>query len=121
MPLTPGTRIGPYEITAKIGEGEMGEVYRGTDTRLKRDVALKVLPDAFASDPERMARFQREAEVLASLSHPNIAHIYGLERLRPHRAEDMEIRGEVSASARAGGAHLRQGYGGSAEAMTRIP
>jgi serine/threonine-protein kinase len=74
-----GTKFGPYEILAQIGAGGMGEVYQARDTKLKRDVALKVLPDVFARDPERMARFQREAEVLASLNHPNIAHLYGLE------------------------------------------
>jgi Tol biopolymer transport system component len=79
MSLDIGTRIGPYEVTAAIGAGGMGEVYRGRDTRLKRDVALKVLPEVFSRDQERMARLQREAEVLASLSHPNIAGIYGLE------------------------------------------
>jgi serine/threonine protein kinase/Tol biopolymer transport system component len=79
MSLTAGTRLGPYEILAPIGTGGMGEVYRARDTKLKRDVALKVLPEAFAEDPERMARFQREAEVLASLNHPNIAQIYGVE------------------------------------------
>ena len=80
-------------------------MYRATDTKLKRDVAIKVLPAALASDPDRLARFQREAEVLASLNHPNIAAIYGLEqgRPRPRRTEDEEIRGEVSASVRAGG------------------
>ena len=72
-------QLGPYRIEAPIGAGGMGEVYRAKDTRLKRDVALKVLPEAFANDPERMARFQREAEVLASLNHPNIAQIYGVE------------------------------------------
>jgi len=77
--LTPGTKIGSYEITAQIGVGGMGEVYRATDTRLKRDVAIKVLPEALAADAERLARFQREAEVLASLNHPGIAHIYGIE------------------------------------------
>src|SRR5262245_35861306 len=77
--MTPGTRLGPYEILSRIGAGGMGEVYRARDTKLKRDVALKVLPDAFARDPGRMARFQRDAEVLASLNHPNIAHIYGIE------------------------------------------
>jgi serine/threonine protein kinase len=71
--------IAHYRITTKLGEGGMGEVYRATDTKLKRDVALKVLPEAFARDPDRMARFQREAEVLASLNHPNIAAIYGVE------------------------------------------
>ena len=78
MPLTVGTRLGPYEITAQIGAGGMGEVYRARDTRLKRDVALKILPESFASDPDRLARFQREAEVLASLNHPNIAAIHGV-------------------------------------------
>jgi len=79
MALSPGARIGAYETISLVGAGGMGEVYRARDTRLKREVALKVLPDTFAADPERMARFQREAEVLASLNHPNIAHIYGLE------------------------------------------
>ena len=79
MPLQPGTRLGPYSVTAKIGEGGMGEVYRARDTKLDRDVALKVLPEAFTSDPDRLARFEREAKVLASLNHPNIAAIYGLE------------------------------------------
>jgi serine/threonine protein kinase len=79
MPLSPGTRLGAYEIVAKIGEGGMGEVWRATDTRLKRQVALKVLSAAFMADPERIARFQREAEVLAALNHTNIAQIYGLE------------------------------------------
>src|ERR1017187_3010183 len=87
MSLVPGTRLGPYEILAPIGAGGMGEVYRARDTKLKRDVALKVLPEAFARDPERMARFQREAEVLASLNHPNIAAIYGVE----DRALVMEL------------------------------
>src|SRR5688500_17667374 len=79
MALQPGTRIGPYEITGALGAGGMGEVYRARDTRLKREVALKILPDSFASDPDRLARFQREAEVLASLNHPNIGAIHGLE------------------------------------------
>src|ERR1700694_5753786 len=87
MPLTAGERLGPYEILAPIGAGGMGEVYRARDTKLKRDVALKVLPEAFARDPERMARFQREAEVLASLNHSNIAQIYGVEE----RALAMEL------------------------------
>ena len=78
MALTAGTRLGPYEILAPIGAGGMGEVYRARDTKLKREVALKVLPEAFAHDPDRMLRFQREAEVLASLNHPHIAHIYGV-------------------------------------------
>jgi serine/threonine protein kinase/Tol biopolymer transport system component len=79
MPLAAGTRLGPYEILAPIGAGGMGEVYRARDTKLGRDVALKVLPESFARDPERMARFEREAHVLASLNHPNIATVYGFE------------------------------------------
>ncbi len=79
LPLTPGTRLGPYEVLAAIGAGGMGEVYRATDTKLKRQVAIKILPPSLAADHDRLARFQREAEVLASLNHPNIAGIYGLE------------------------------------------
>ena len=79
LALTPGTRLGVYEVTAQIGVGGMGEVYRATDTNLKRAVAIKVLPASVAADAERLARFQREAEVLAALNHPNIAAIYGLE------------------------------------------
>ena len=79
MPLSAGSKLGPYEILAPIGKGGMGEVYRARDTKLRRDVALKVLSDVFAHDPERMARFAREAQVLASLNHPNIAQIYGVE------------------------------------------
>jgi eukaryotic-like serine/threonine-protein kinase len=78
--LSPGTRLGPYEIAALIGAGGMGEVYRATDTSLKRTVAVKVLPESLASNADRLARFQREAEVLASLNHPNIAQIHGLEK-----------------------------------------
>src|SRR5437899_7767857 len=77
--MSPQT-IAHYRITAKIGEGGMGEVYRATDTKLGRDVAIKVLPEAFAEDADRMARFEREAQVLASLNHPNIAAIYGIEQ-----------------------------------------
>jgi serine/threonine protein kinase len=77
--LDRGTRLGPYEIDSVLGAGGMGEVYRARDTRLKRDVALKVLPPAFAHDPDRLARFQREAELLATLNHPNIAAVYGFE------------------------------------------
>src|SRR5688572_29716367 len=79
MSLTPGTRIGSYEVHATLGAGGMGEVYRAHDVRLGRAVALKLLPIAFATDAARLARFQREAQVLASLNHPNIAQIYGLE------------------------------------------
>src|SRR6266850_5782851 len=79
MPLTPGARLGPYQIVDAIGAGGMGEVYRARDTKLGRDVALKILPDAFAADPDRLARFQREAKTLASLNHPNIGTLHGLE------------------------------------------
>jgi serine/threonine protein kinase len=89
--VTPGAKLGPYEIVAAIGAGGMGEVYRARDTKLGRDVAIKVLPEAFARDAERMARFQREAKVLASLSHPNIATIYGLEDSRGTHALVMEL------------------------------
>ncbi len=84
MPLTPGTTLGPYQVTAKIGEGGMGEVWQARDTKLDRDVALKVLPEAFTCDPDRLARFEREAKVLASLNHPNIGSIYGLEEAEGH-------------------------------------
>ncbi len=91
MSLSPGSRLGPYEVIALIGQGGMGEVYRARDTKLGRDVALKVLPDVFADDPERLARFQREARVLASLNHPNIASIYGLEESGDTRALVLEL------------------------------
>src|SRR6202142_4082710 len=87
MPLSAGTRLGPYEIVAPIGAGGMGEVYKAKDTKLDREVAIKVLPAALAQDPERLARFEREAKVLASLNHPNIAQIYGIE----DRALVMEL------------------------------
>jgi len=77
--MTPPSQIAHYRITSKLGEGGMGAVYRATDTKLHRDVAIKVLPPAFAADPDRMARFEREAQVLASLNHPHIAAIYGIE------------------------------------------
>ena len=80
LALTPGSRLGVYEITASLGAGGMGQVYRATDTTLGRQVAIKILPDAFAADPDRLARFEREAKTLASLNHPNIAQIYGFER-----------------------------------------
>jgi serine/threonine-protein kinase len=98
MPLQPGSILGPYEVTGPLGAGGMGEVYRARDTRLKRDVALKILPAAFASDPERLARFQREAELLASLNHPGIAGIYGLEERDGMRALVLElVEGETLA------------------------
>src|SRR5215475_12212820 len=91
MGLNPGTRLGPFEITALLGVGGMGEVYRATDTNLKRPVAIKVLPISVADDPERLARFQREAEVLAALNHQNIAHIHGLEKSDGTVALVMEL------------------------------
>jgi len=91
LALTPGTRLGAYEVTAQIGEGGMGQVYRATDTRLKRQVAIKILPPSLAADSDRLARFQREAEVLASLNHPNIAGIYGLEESGGMTALVMEL------------------------------
>jgi serine/threonine-protein kinase len=91
--LSPGFRLGPYEIRAQVGAGGMGEVYHATDTNLKRAVALKVLPDGLATDAERLARFQREAEILASLNHPNIAAIYGVERTGTTTALVMELVG----------------------------
>ena len=89
--MEPGKQLGHYTISSLIGKGGMGEVYRATDTKLKRDVAVKVLPTEVASDPERLARFQREAEVLASLNHPNIAAIYGLEDAGDTKALVMEL------------------------------
>ena len=86
-----GQRIGPYEVLAKLGEGGMGEVYRARDVNLGRDVAIKVLPDAFAQDAERLARFEREAKMLASLNHPNIAIVHGFERAGEIRALVMEL------------------------------
>ena len=91
MAIGVGSRVGPYEVTALIGEGGMGKVWRAHHAALKRDDALKVLPDAFASDPERLARFRREAQVLASLNHPNIAHVHGLEQADGVQALVMEL------------------------------
>ena len=87
MPLEPGTRLGPYEIQSLLGTGGTGEVYRARDTRLNRDVAIKVLSELLAGHPDTLARFAREAQLLASLNHPHIAHIYGLE----DRAIVMEL------------------------------
>ena len=91
MALSSGTRLGPYEIIAPLGAGGMGEVYRARDTKLNRDVAIKVLPETFARDPDRLARFKREAQVLASLNHPNIAAIYGLEEANGLTALVLEL------------------------------
>src|SRR5437016_724719 len=91
MPLGNGARIGPYEIVSAIGAGGMGEVYRAADTSLGRQVAIKVLPDTFATDPDRLARFEREAKTLAALNHPHIAQIYGLEKSSGVQALVMEL------------------------------
>ncbi len=91
MRLAPGQRFGPYEIQTTLGAGGMGEVYRARDSKLNRDVALKVLPEALAADPERLARFRREAQVLAALNHPNVAAIYGVEDFQGHQALVMEL------------------------------
>ena len=91
MALSPGTRFGPYEVADEIGAGGMGVVYRATDTTLDREVAIKVLPESMASDAERITRFDREAKMLASLNHPNIAQIYGLERSDDTTALVMEL------------------------------
>jgi serine/threonine protein kinase len=95
MPLSVGTRLGPYEVVSAIGAGGMGEVYRARDTRLDREVAVKIVPELFASDPDRLLRFEREAKTLASLNHPNIAQIHGIEGADIVRALVMEyIDGE---------------------------
>ena len=94
MPLSTGSRLGPYEVTSLLGKGGMGEVYRARDSKLGREVAIKVLPEAFVHDAARMARFGREAKLLAALNHPNIATIYGLEDSGPDgsgRALVMEL------------------------------
>ncbi|OFW24094.1 MAG: hypothetical protein A3H97_18355 [Acidobacteria bacterium RIFCSPLOWO2_02_FULL_65_29] len=108
MPLVIGTRLGPHEVVSAIGAGGMGEVYRARDTKLGRDVAIKILPRAFTSDPERLARFEREARMLASLNHPNIATIHGVEEADGIRGLVMElIEGETLAEKLASGSGLR--------------
>jgi len=91
MPLTPGTRLGVFDVIGLLGAGGMGEVYPARDTMLGRDVAIKVIPQAFADDAERLARFTREAQTLAALNHPNIAHVHGLEHSDAGRALVMEF------------------------------
>src|SRR4249920_470399 len=91
MSLIPGARLGPYEIVGPIGAGGMGQVFRARDTALNRDVALKVLPELFASDPDRLSRFTREAQALAALNHPHIAAIYGIDQSTAVRALIMEL------------------------------
>src|SRR6516164_2933690 len=98
MALTIGTQLGSHEITALLGKGGMGEVYRARDLKLKREVAIKILPEEFSRDPDRMARFQREAEVLASLNHPNVAAIYDLKETDGTRYIVLElVEGETLA------------------------
>ena len=98
MATAPGDRIGPYEVIALLGAGGMGEVYRARDHRLRREVALKIVSPRFALDPERRARFEREAQVLASLNHPNIATLYGLEDAPGVQALVLElVEGETLA------------------------
>src|SRR5688500_6505798 len=94
MSIGPGARVGPYEVAAQIGAGGMGEVYRARDTKLDRDVAIKVLPPLFVADAERAARFEREARTLAALNHPNIGGIYGLEESNGAMALILELRSE---------------------------
>src|SRR5215813_1179176 len=116
MSLTPGTRLGSYEILSPIGAGGMGEVYRARDTKLGRDVALKILPPAFASDADRLARFKREAQVLASLNHPNIAAIHGFEDSSGVHALVLElVEGETLAD------HLGPPKGGPLPVAEAIP
>src|SRR6266545_5983704 len=91
MAITVGTRLGWHEISALLGKGGMGEVYRARDTKLKREVAIKILPDEFSRDPARVSRFQREAEVLASLNHPNIAAIYDVQEANETRFLVLEL------------------------------
>ena len=98
MSVTIGTQLGSYLVTALLGRGGMGEVWRARDLKVKREVALKLLPDEFSRDPERVARFQREAEVLASLNHPNIAAIYDIEEDNGKRFLVLElVEGETLA------------------------
>jgi serine/threonine protein kinase len=111
MALAPGARLGPYEIIGPLGSGGMGDVYRARDARLKRDVAIKILPEAFASDPDRLARFRREAQVLASLNHPHIGHIYGFEDGAGHALILELVEGPTLAD------RLVQGPLSSAEAL----
>ena len=118
MTLEAGVRLGPYTVTGSLGAGGMGEVYRARDTKLNRDVALKVLPDAFTNDPDRLARFQREAEVLASLNHPNIAGIHGLEDSDDVRALVLElVEGPTLEERIAAGSSATAGNGSTTSGM----
>jgi eukaryotic-like serine/threonine-protein kinase len=117
-----GQRLGPYEVLDKLGEGGMGEVYRARDTKLDRDVAIKILPDAFAADPDRLMRFEREAKTLAALNHPNIAHVYGVEESGSTRALVMElVDGEDLASRIARPSTWAQGVPSSVGGRGAVP
>src|ERR1051326_9217168 len=112
MSLTAGAQLGSYEILSLLGRGGMGEVYRARDTKLKREVAIKTLPEEFSRDPERLARFQREAEALAALNHPNIGSIYHLQELNGSRYLILElVQGETLADllARRGALPVEEG------------
>src|SRR5262245_39921426 len=98
--LAAGEKLGSYQVLNLLGAGGMGEVYRALDTKLKRDVAIKILPDSFSLDPDRVARFQREAEVLASLNHPNIAAIHDVQELDSRRFLVLELVGGEGLDAR---------------------
>src|SRR5213593_4582584 len=105
-----GTRLGPYDLASLIGAGGMGEVYRARDTKLGRDVAIKILPASFAADPDRLARFEREARLLASLNHPHIAQIYGVEESGGITALVLElVEGESLAARLKGSRSTRDG------------
>src|SRR5438552_12048350 len=121
MTLAAGTKLGPYEIVAPLGAGGMGEVYRARDSRLGREVALKVLPAAVANDAKRMARFQREAQTLASLNHPNIASIYGLEDSGGVRALVMELVEGPTLAERIAGGSVGAGLAPPARAQQAAP
>jgi serine/threonine protein kinase len=116
MSLASGTRVGPYEVIAPLGAGGMGEVYRARDTKLGRDVAIKVLTESFLHDPERVARFQREAQLLAALNHPHIATIHGFEESGGSQFLVMElVEGETLAE------RLSQTRGPGSDAVSGFP
>ncbi len=120
MSLESGARLGPYEVIAPLGAGGMGEVYRGRDTKLGRDVAIKILSDAFALDPDRVARFEREAQLLAALNHSHIAAIYGLEEAAGTRFLILElVEGETLAQRLKGGSHAEPGSDDPADRAAR--
>ena len=119
MPLQVGARLGHYTVSAKLGEGGMGEVWEATDTKLNRQVALKILPEAFAADPDRLARFQREAQLLASLNHPGIVQIHGIQESEGTRALVELVEGQPSQNApRKGPSHSMEPSVSRLEAVT---